>query len=248
MPAYGNVGRDKGYDVEAAVVKYRAVKGGVGAESVTPITAVTDLVKGVTLFHVTAADILRGKGATIREEGIVEWEAGGVIAKDTEVTIDVLGRCVSAAEIAAFLNTGVVGNNNAITWTAKAPGIAGNSIRVQLLDPVANNALLGVDVADNGNDIIVRLATGAGGAITSTAQQVIDAVQANGEADRLVTPTHTLTSTGVGIVVAVPITALATGAGGPKGRRVMGVARQASSGIGIIIAVDSEFPGYPLAS
>jgi hypothetical protein len=98
MPPYGNfTGRDKGYDAEAALTKYRAVKAGATAEGVAPIAANTDKALGVALFGVTSAEILRGKGATVREAGIVEWEAGAAIAKDAAVTIDAAGRCVTAA-------------------------------------------------------------------------------------------------------------------------------------------------------
>lgn len=98
MPAYGNfTGRDKGYDAEAAITKFRAVKGGATAEGVTAVTAATDVIRGVAQFGVTAAEILRGKGATVRMDGITEWEAGAAIAKDAALTIDAVGRCVTAA-------------------------------------------------------------------------------------------------------------------------------------------------------
>ena len=97
MPATGNYGRDKGYDAEAAITKYRAVKGGTGAEGVTPVTADTDLVVGVAQYGVTTGEIAQGKGASVREEGITIWEAGGVISKDALVGVDASGRCLALA-------------------------------------------------------------------------------------------------------------------------------------------------------
>lgn len=97
MPAYGNYGRDKGYDAEAAITKYRAVKGGTGAEGVTPVTADTDIIYGVSQYGVTAGEILQGKGASVREEGITIWEAGAAIAKDALVGLDTSGRCITLA-------------------------------------------------------------------------------------------------------------------------------------------------------
>lgn len=98
MPPYGNsIGRDKGYDAEAALTKYRAVKAGTTVEGVTAIAANTDRALGVVLFGVTAPEITRGKGATVREGGIVEWEAGAAIVRGASVTIDAAGRCVTAA-------------------------------------------------------------------------------------------------------------------------------------------------------
>lgn len=97
MPAYGNYGRDKGYDAEAAITKFRAVKVGSGAEGVTPVTADTDLIVGVAQFGVTADEILQGKGASVREEGITEWEAGGAITMGALVGVDSSGRCIALA-------------------------------------------------------------------------------------------------------------------------------------------------------
>lgn len=98
MPAYGNsIGLDKGYDAESAISKYFAVKPGTTAEGVTAVTANTDRAIGVSLFGVTSAEILRGKGASIREAGIVEWQCSAAIAKGAAVTISANGRCVTAA-------------------------------------------------------------------------------------------------------------------------------------------------------
>ena len=98
MPPYGNsIGRDKGYDAEAAISKYFAVKQGTTAEGVTPCTAATDRCIGVALFAVSASEITRGKGATVREAGIVEWQCSAPIAKGAAVTTSANGRCVTAA-------------------------------------------------------------------------------------------------------------------------------------------------------
>lgn len=97
MPAYGNFILDKGYDAEAAITIYRAVKGGATAEGVTPCTVLGEMGRGVAQFGVTSGEITRGKGCTCREQGITEWEAGGVIAKDAEVTVAADGRCVAVA-------------------------------------------------------------------------------------------------------------------------------------------------------
>lgn len=97
MPAYGNFVLEKGYDAEAALVKFRAVKGGTTAEGVVQCSVAGEAGRGIAQFDVLAADLTRGKGASIREEGISEWEAGAAIAKDALVTVDAAGRCVTAA-------------------------------------------------------------------------------------------------------------------------------------------------------
>jgi hypothetical protein len=56
----------------------------------------------------------------------------------------------------------------------------GNDLRVELRDPGAADAPLSITV--NGNDIVVSLATDSGGALTSTAAQVVAALNASASA------------------------------------------------------------------
>jgi uncharacterized protein DUF2190 len=84
--------QDKGYNVAAAVTKFRAVKWSA-AETVTPVTAITDMVAGVVQHDVTAGEILRGKGASIAVEGDTMWEAAGAITVGQRVSIAADGRC-----------------------------------------------------------------------------------------------------------------------------------------------------------
>lgn len=97
MPSYGNFQLDKGYDADAAITVFRAVKPGTLPESVTPCTVLGEYGLGVSQFGVSAAELAKGKGASVREDGITEWEAGGVIARGVDVTVDAAGRCVAAA-------------------------------------------------------------------------------------------------------------------------------------------------------
>lgn len=125
MPATGNFMIDKGYDAEAAITKFRAVKGGATAEGVTPCTVLGEAGRGIAQFGVTAAEILRGKGASVRlTPGISEWEAGAAIAKEALLTTDAVGRCITA----------VTGNN---VWgrALQVASGAGVRISVQLMLP-----------------------------------------------------------------------------------------------------------------
>lgn len=110
--------------------------------------------------------------------------------------------------VAAHLATGVVNDNNSILWTAATEGVGGNSIRITLSNPGGNGTL---SVAVATLDITVTLAR-TGGSITSTAAQVIAAIQASNDADALVSVENNSTSTGAGIVAAVSQTNLANGA------------------------------------
>lgn len=109
--AWGNFVLDKGYDTATALTKFRFCKGSA-AETVTACTAITDVPVGVPQFTVSAAEILKGKGASVRLLGVSEVEAAGVIAVWDMVQLEsdgrvsavvgssgkrIVGRCVGAA-------------------------------------------------------------------------------------------------------------------------------------------------------
>ena len=87
-----NYMQDKGYDAAAAVTKFRAVKFSA-EETVTPVTAITDIVAGVVQESVSAGDITHGKGAVVAVEGDTEWEASEAIAVGQRVSLVADGRC-----------------------------------------------------------------------------------------------------------------------------------------------------------
>ena len=113
-----------------------------------------------------------------------------------------------ATQVVAQLLTGVVGSNNAITWRAVSEGVAGNSVTLTLVDPGTTASL---SVVVTGTAIVVNLAY-ATGAITSTAAEVIAAVNADNDAGALVIVHNTTTSTGAGLMTALVLTSLAGGA------------------------------------
>lgn len=112
-------------------------------------------------------------------------------------------------KVAASKETGVIADNNRIKWTAVEKGTIGNAIKVALVDPSANSAALAVSVL--GDTISVSLATGSTGTITSTALEVIAAVNAHLVAKDLVLAAGVTGSTGAAAVAAVAATALAGG-------------------------------------
>lgn len=132
-----------------------------------------------------------------------------------------------AAAVAASLVTGVIANNNAIKFTAKAAGVVGNDISLTMIDPAGNNAALTVDVV--GRDIVVSLATDGVSAITSTAAEVIAAIAASAAAD-LVTAANEGASTGAAVVVAVAKTDLAGGTDASVGRPMFVLTKDAAAG------------------
>lgn len=116
----------------------------------------------------------------------------------------------SEPEVKAALSIGSEGSDNALTFTANPAGTLGNAIAVRLRNPVANNAALAVAVSNQ--VITVSLATGAGGALSSTAAQVKTAIEAKAEANALVTVTNTGGSDGSGVMGALNTSFLSGGA------------------------------------
>jgi len=116
------------------------------------------------------------------------------------------------------------GDDNALTFTARAYGAGGDGISIQYLDPGGVTAALSVSVV--GSAIIVSLARAAS-AITSTAADVLAAIEASIPATKLVS-VSILTSDsgsaddGSGVVTAMARTVLASGAGSFVGTALPG--------------------------
>ena len=97
MPsATGNFVLDKGYRAAAAITKFRAVKFSATPETVTPVTAATDLIAGFAQWSVSAPEITKGKGCTVRQAGITEAEASAAIALGALVELIADGRVRTA--------------------------------------------------------------------------------------------------------------------------------------------------------
>lgn len=106
----------------------------------------------------------------------------------------------SQAEVKASLAIGVEASDNALTFTSKLTGILGNSSSLKLVDPAANDQALSITV--DGRDVVVSLATGVAGAITTTAAALTAAIEADTAANALFTITDTGESDGTGVVTA----------------------------------------------
>lgn len=132
---------------------------------------------------------------------IVEIDAGPrPIRTVRSGVIGIVGTAPDAAEAtAASLTTGRVGANTAITYIAAAAGSAGNQITIETVDPGAADEDLAVSVA--GNAITISLATDAQGDTTSTASDVVTAVNADQDASVLVSAASATGSDGSGVVL-----------------------------------------------
>ena len=111
--AYGNFILDKGYDADAAITIYRAVKVGTSVEGVTPVTALSDEVLGIAQFGVTAGELALGKGCSVRLEGISEVEISAAIARGARVGIIADGRVRTAAAGDRVIGVALAAGTNA---------------------------------------------------------------------------------------------------------------------------------------
>lgn len=106
----------------------------------------------------------------------------------------------------ATLTTALTGANNDMTFIAKTPGTAGNSVRVRVV-VAGNNTPLGVTVA--GNDITVNAATSGAAASLSTAADVVRAMNFTPAAQALCWAQLAPGNDGTGVVPALAFTSLA---------------------------------------
>jgi hypothetical protein len=170
------------------------------------------------------ADVSLGsRFAVTPPPSVARVQPGADITAGDEIVSDANGKAIpKTADVAASLATGSVGSNTGITWTAKTPGTGGNAITVAITNPGGTVAAEVVTV--NGNAISVAART-SGGSITSTAAQIIAAVQQHGAASELVSVANTSTSTGAGTVSAVSATNLSGGLDNDGSGHVNGVAQ-----------------------
>lgn len=123
------------------------------------------------------------------------------------VGLDILVYVNISAAVAAARDIGA--GASGVRYTAKTPGVGGNSVRVAHVAAAGTNAPTSVGVV--GNDITVTLGTGAtAGVVNATAAQVRDAVNAHPGASGLVSAS--LIGDGTGLAAASAIAALAGGA------------------------------------
>jgi hypothetical protein len=123
----------------------------------------------------------------------------------TAFNVEDAASLVATVHAHSFVITAMTGTNNDIGVVARATGDQ-SAVTIALVDPSANDADLGVEVT--GTDIVVNLATDGSGAITSTADEVIAAINAHATAKHLVFAQRAPGDDGTGVVTALTETAL----------------------------------------
>ena len=129
-------------------------------------------------------------------------------------TLMIIPKAVSApvnavVEVKSVLSTALVGDDNDLDFTSKLAGVLGDDIKITYVDPAGNDAALGIVVT--GESIVVNLATGPAGAITSLASEIITAIENDVDANALVGVVNKTGNDGSGVVTALIETSLASG-------------------------------------
>ena len=168
--------------------------------------------------ELTSAEI-GGIGEFRQSAGVAaDWEGRAWPVSIAGLLYAVLGDLDSsggAPAVPAVYTTALTGTNNDLTFLAKTPGVGGNSITVALVDPQGNDQALAVSV--NSQAISVSLATGPAGAITSTATDVKNALNAHAGAKALIVASVAPGNSGKGVVTALTAKNLAGGAAASGG-------------------------------
>jgi len=151
-------------------------------------------------------EIVINPGGVMAVTGEILVKNGGrIIAEPGGVIADNLAELTPKKGMAAALTTALGVADAELVFTANTRGKTGNNITIEYVDPAEANAAVSVEVA--GNAIKVNLVPGDGGAITTTAAEILAAFADN----PLVSVAKKAGNDGSGVVTAMIATALAGG-------------------------------------
>lgn len=112
--------------------------------------------------------------------------------------------------VKSTLTTALTGVSNDVVFTAKNK-YSDNSIKIAYIDPAGNSQPLRLELNRADNTITILLATGAGGAITSTANDIIALVNSHLSTKDMVVASLPTAEVGTGVVTALSATAMTGG-------------------------------------
>lgn len=161
---------------------------------------------GLSGFSIGASFIK--ENATVGEPALFE-NRGDDTTSDFIMVGNINTEGAPDATVQATLTTALTGSDNDLDFTAVPLGVLGNEITIEYLDPEDVDQSLAIIVT--GNAIVVSLATDSNGDITTTAGDIITAIEADATASALVTLDNHSTDDGTGVVIAMAATALADG-------------------------------------
>lgn len=151
-------------------------------------------------------DAIRGKEITIRDSAAPAQVIYGIMRVGGITTM-----IHTSSLSSAYLQTGDQSSNNALLWSAVTPGDAGNDLTVELFNPGPSNPTTTCSLT-GGVHVKITLATNGAGAITSTLNQVISALQSHGPSSALMKCQKSFAGTN-GVVTALAQTSLQYGGG-----------------------------------
>jgi len=166
--------------------------------------------------HKVAINVLvSDSGIVANSEGKKIVPAGTIVGGSTKPVLTNRGEPVAKKNTQAVfakleLDNASPDANSKVTITAKEAGVAGDSIKVEFLDPGDTSQALSVSIV--GDTIVVSLATSADSVITSTAAQVATAINEHLVANQLVSAEAS--GDGSTVVEAHAATALSGGSAG----------------------------------
>ena len=140
--------------------------------------------------------------------GVLFLAEVGAVTNAQTFSVNVSNSLSVVAATADTLTTALAGANNDLVYTAVTAG-ASSGITVAYVNPLANNQTLACTVA--GKAISVSLATGAAGAITTTATLLAAIIAATPAAAALVTVANAAGNDGSGTVTALSAAAFSGG-------------------------------------
>jgi len=163
---------------------------------------------GIAVTVSDAGIVANADGKKIVSKGtIVGGANASVLADDTQKVTE-----KNTQAVASSLTIDCANANADILVTAKVTGADGDDIKVELKDPAGNDQALAISIV--GDTIVASLATGPAGAITSTGQEVINAINAHLVAKDLVVASLPDGHDGTGVVEAKAAANLANGSDG----------------------------------
>lgn len=111
--------------------------------------------------------------------------------------------------VASYTHESTGTNNSNLRFEAVQAGPDGNDVTITLVDPNSNGASLSVSAS--GNDVTVNLATDGSGNITTTADDIVTAIEGNTAASAVIKAVQ-VQGDGSGVVEALSQTSLSGGA------------------------------------
>jgi len=146
----------------------------------------------------THSQNINGKPIGVRSLGVIKCEAAESIAEgDAVVVADATGKIKSAPKASATF--GDTPATNEIVVTAKQTGFIGNNIEVELEALTSGNP---ISVSVTGHKVVVGCVTSDDVTITSTASDIISAINDDVEASLLISAANGASSDGSGTVAA----------------------------------------------